>query len=155
MAPRCFDPARAAHPTRVLPVGEVVDLLELTHAPERIEAYRDAMRRGDLFPPVAVIQLLGRHVLADGHKRLSAYRSLGHPEILVEVWPPRRWLRDQAQQAARNVRKNRRILAQLFVDRREATRLMRATLGHWRRVALSLAGRAGLWRRRTASGLTV
>ena len=141
--PRGFDPAHAAHPTRVLRVEEVVDLLELTHAPEVIRGYRDRMCAGDLFPPVSVVRLLGKWLVADGHKRYVAWTGLGAKEILVEVWPLRRWLADQAGQAARNARKNGRIAARLFVDPRESFQLARTTAGHWRRVAHSLLRRAG------------
>ena len=68
------------------------------------------MRAGDLFPPVSVIRLLGRWLVADGHKRYVAWAGLGGKEIVVEVWPLRRWLADQAGQAARNARKNGRIV---------------------------------------------
>lgn len=140
--PRGFDPARAAHPTRELPVGEVVDLLERTHAAERICEYRDRMRAGDLFPPVSVVRFFGRWLVADGHKRFAAWRGLGAERIVVEVWPFRAWLADQAEQARRNARKNARILSRLFVDPRESARLAGSTAAHWRRVALSLARRA-------------
>ncbi len=149
--PRGFDSARAAHPTRVLAVEEVVDLLELTHAPEVILEYRERMRAGDLFPPVSVIRLLGRWLVADGHKRYVAWAGLGGKEIVVEVWPLRRWLADQAGQAARNARKNGRIASRLFVDPRESLVLARTTAEHWRRVALSLLRRATRRRKRPES----
>lgn len=100
------------------------------------------MRAGDLFPPVSVVRLFGRWLVADGHKRYVAWAGLGEAEILVEVWPLRRWIADQAEQAARNARKNGRIVARLFVDPRESLQLARATTGHWQRVALSLLRRA-------------
>jgi hypothetical protein len=140
--PPGFDPALAAHPTRELPVGEVVDLLELTHAAETIRAYRERMRAGDLFPPVSVVRLFGRWLVADGHRRWAAFRGLGPETVVVEVWPFRAWLADQAGQARRNARKNGRIVARLFVDPRESLRLARGTAEHWRRVARSLARRA-------------
>lgn len=139
---RGFDPALAEHPTRVLPLDEVVDLLELTHAPDVVARYRERMAAGDLFPPVSVIRLLGRWVVADGHKRYAAWAGTGEKEILVEVWPPRRWAADQVEQAKRASRRNGRIVAGLFVDPRESYLLARATTAHWRRVALSLARRA-------------
>lgn len=151
-APRGFDPGRARHPTRELPVGEVVDLLELTHAAERIRDYCERMRAGDLFPPVSVVRLFGRWLVADGHKRLAAYRGLGPARIVVEVWPASAWLADQAGQARRNAAKNGRILARLFVDPRESARLAAGTARHWRRVALSLARRL-LRRGRPAASL--
>lgn len=141
--PRGFDPARAAHPTRLLRIEEVVDLLELTHAAEVIHGYRERMRAGDLFPPVSVVRLFGRWLVADGHKRYVAWAGLGEKEIVVEVWPLGRWLADQAGQAKRNARKNGRIVARLFVDPRESLRLARTTAEHWRRVARSLLRRAG------------
>ena len=141
--PRGFDAARAAHPTRRLRLEEVVDLLELTHAPEVIRGYRERMRAGDLFPPVSVVRLFGRWLVADGHKRYVAWAGLGEEEILVEVWPLWRWLADQAGQAARNARKNGRIVGRLLVDPGESLHLARATAGHWRRVAHSLLRRAG------------
>ena len=140
--PRGFDPGLAGHPTRELPVAEVVDLLELTHAAERIRVYRERMRAGDRFPPVSVVRLFGRWLVADGHKRYAAWRGLGASSVVVEVWPLRRWLADQAGQARRNARKNGRIVARLFVDPRESARLALSTAAHWRRVALSLARRA-------------
>lgn len=148
---RGFDPARAAHPTRVLRTDEVVDLLELTHAHDVIREYRERMRAGDLFPPVSVIRLLGRWLVADGHKRYVAWAGLGEKEIVVEVWPLRRWLADQAGQAARNARKNGRIVTRLVVDPRESGRLALTTAEHWRRVALSLARRAARRGKRSES----
>lgn len=139
---RGFDPALAAHPTRVLRIEEVVDLLELTHAPEVIRGYRERMSAGDLFPPVSVVRLLGKWLVADGHKRYVAWAGLGEREIVVETWPLRRWLADQAGQAARNARKNGRIATRLFIDPRESLLLARATARHWSRVARSLLRRA-------------
>src|SRR5262245_49152445 len=100
-APRCFDVARAAYPVRVLPPHRVVDLLPVSHAPERIAEYRLAMQRGERFPPIAVVRCGGRYLIADGHKRFSAYRQLTDADIAVEVWTWRRWLRDQAGQLVR------------------------------------------------------
>jgi ParB-like chromosome segregation protein Spo0J len=120
-------------------VREVVDLLPLSHAPEVVAAYAEAMERGERFPPVSVVRLLGRFVLADGHKRLAAARSLGVAEVSVEVWPFTRLLLDQARQVRANAGKNARILRALVSDRAEARRLLAATAGHWRRVAASLA----------------
>jgi hypothetical protein len=126
----------------VLPLREVVDLLELTHAPDVVLRYRDRMAAGDLFPPVSVIRLLGSWLVADGHKRYAAWAGLGGMEIVVEVWPLRRWLADQLRQAARASRRNGRIVSRLFVDPRESYLLARATAAHWRRVAVCLARRA-------------
>ena len=137
-----FDAARATFRTRRLAVADVVDLLPISHAPERIAAYRDRMIAGDRFPPIAVIRLFGRYVIADGHKRYSAYRGLDRPDMVVEVWPYRRWLRDQLHQALGNARKNGRILAASVTDPAQAWRLLKTTLLHWRRVATSLLHRA-------------
>ncbi|HEY2930148.1 MAG TPA: hypothetical protein VGK99_00250 [Acidobacteriota bacterium] len=133
-----FDPSLAEYPTRIVSLDQVQDLLEVTHAAGRIDQYRRSMLRGDLFPPVSVIPLGGRWIIADGHKRFNAYRSFGAPAILVEVWTPRRFLLDQCIQLRNNFKKNRAIVANVFRDRREAARLLLATLGHWQRVVLSL-----------------
>lgn len=141
---RCFgfDPALARHATRELPLREVIDLIDITHAPDRVEAYRLRMEAGDLFPPVSVV-VLGRWVLvADGHKRLSAYRAFGRQTVVVEVWPFSRWLGNQWQQAVDNARKNARITRLLVADPPAARVLVAATVGHWRRVAISLLRRA-------------
>lgn len=139
-----FDPSLAAGPTRVLSLQHVVDLLRVTHAPDRVAEYRAAMIRGQRFPPIAVVRLGGRFVVADGHKRLSAYASAGRHDIVVEVWTLRRLLRDQARQVMGNARKNGAILRRSVTDPRGAWRLLLTTLRHWRRVALSLACVAGL-----------
>ena len=54
--PRGFDPALAAHPTRVLRIEEVVDLLELTHAPEVIREIERTVRAAAPFPVPARMQ---------------------------------------------------------------------------------------------------
>jgi len=137
----CFDPTLATSATRTLLVDAVVDLLHVTHAPERIATYRDAMQRGERFPPIAVVCIAGRFLIADGHKRFSAYRSLPVTEIVVEVWTLRRWLRDQGRQFAHKTRQQWRILSRSVVDRdarAQAARLFWDTVGHWKRVGLSL-----------------
>ena len=139
---RPFDAARAEFPTRVLPCADVVDLIALSHAPERITLYRDRMEQGDRFPPISVIRLFGHYLVADGHKRFAAYQQLSEPEILVEVWTLGRWLQDQWRQAVRNGRKNLRIVTTSVTSPVEAWRLLQTTLLHWRRVARSLAARA-------------
>ena len=142
---RCFDPVLATAPTRVLPLDAVVDLLEVTHAPERIAEYRRAMQRGERFPPISVVRLGGRFLVADGHKRFSAYRSLPITEIVVEVWTLRRWRRDQWRQLRTKTVQQWRLLWRSPVDRaarRQAVRLFWDTVGHWRRFAMSFARRA-------------
>ena len=153
MPDACFDAARAEHPTRVLRVAQVVDLLPVSHAPERIEQYRAAMRRGERFPPIAVVRCGQRFLIADGHKRFSAYVHLRRDDIVVEVWPLRRWLRDQGQQLARKTRQQLGLLCCSWRDphaRREAARLWWDTVGHWRRLWRS----AQVWRRRAQPAST-
>jgi hypothetical protein len=133
-----FDASRATSPTARLPLSAVHDPLTVTHAADRIAGYREQMLAGARFPPIAVIRLCGRHLVADGHKRLAAFRTLGLQEIIVEVWPWSRWLADQHRQAVANARKNRRILALCVTRPRDAARLAATTLLHWRRVVVSL-----------------
>jgi glycosyltransferase involved in cell wall biosynthesis len=134
-----FDRRLSEFRTTELPCSAVVDLLPFTHAPDRVALYSDRMRRGDRFPPISVIRVAGRYVVADGHKRFNAHRALGADRIIVEVWPLRRWLRDQREQAVRNARKNARILKMSVTDPPGAWRLLYSTLLHWRRVATALA----------------
>lgn len=136
--PAAFDSALAKFPTRTLPIARVVDLLPRSHVPERVELYRRAMHQGRLFPPVSVIRVGEKYLLADGHKRLAAYHTFAPRHVTVEVWTYSRWLCDQGGQLVRNFRKNGEILRLAFTNRREAARLLIATLGHWRRVALCL-----------------
>ena len=140
-ATESFDPTLAEGRVRCLPTSDVIDLLHVTHAPERIHEYREAMRRGDRFPPVSVIRVAGHFVVADGHKRLNAYATLGRPDIVVEVWTLRRFLRDQGRQAVANLRKNSAILSRCTSDPRAAGHLLMTTLLHWKRVAISLGTR--------------
>lgn len=139
-----FNPALASHPTRALALDHVIDLLQVTHAPDVIDAYRSRMEAGDLFPPVSVIILWRWVLLADGHKRFSAYRGLGRADIEVEVWPLKCWLLDQWRQVMNNANKNKRIAALLFTDPGTARRMMLSTFQHWRRVLVSLLKRGRL-----------
>ena len=100
-----FDPALATHPTRVVACDVLVDPLHVTNLPEVVDTYRAAMQRGDRFPPISVVRLFGIWFVADGHKRFTAYRTLGSPTILVEVWPLRRWAADHVAQARASVRR--------------------------------------------------
>jgi hypothetical protein len=138
----CFDPARALLPVRLVPVARVVDLLAVSHAPDRIAAYRAAMQAGERFPPIAVLPFAGRYWIADGHKRWSAYRALGAREVWVELWTARRWLRDQGRQVAGTGRRIGRALALLAVRPREGLALLAAAPRHWWRVVRSLVGHA-------------
>lgn len=136
-----FDAARASGPTMVVSLERVVDLLAAEpHAPERTAAYRAAMLCGEQFPPIAVVAWGARFLVADGHKRLAAYTTLGPQDIRVEVWSWGRWGRDQARQLKHNTRKNGQVLSLCLTDPRAAGTLFATTLRHWRRVARSLAG---------------
>ena len=140
----CFNPALAAFPTRRVAIDQVVDLLPVSHAAERIASYRHAMEAGDQFPPISVVRVAGRLLIADGHKRFSAYRSLPVSDIVVEVWTTRRWLRDQWEQFVRKTGQQWSLAWRSAVDQRargQARRLFWDTIGHWRRVVLSIARR--------------
>lgn len=125
-------------PTLLLPVSSVIDLLPNSSRLERIATYREAMRRGEDFPPISVVRFAGRFVVADGHKRLAALKSLGREQVLVELWSWRDWTADQRRQLRENLAKNRRILRLIFSNPKESWRLLRSTLRHWRRVALAI-----------------
>jgi hypothetical protein len=144
-----FEVVLAKYPVVRLPLSAVDDPLVVTHAAARIALYREAMGRGDRFPPISVIRVFGRHLVADGHKRLAAYSTLSTrgDEIVVEVWPLSRWLQDQVDQAAAHWRKNRRMFALSLRRPRDAARLASTTVGHWQRVAMSLARRVTRRRR--------
>jgi len=137
----CFDSSAARLPTRVVPVAEVIDLLPIPHAPEVVARYREAMLAQRRFPPVSVLPVGRWLLLADGHKRLTAYRSLSPETIVVEVWTLRRWLNDQWRQARDNASKNAAILRTGVRNPAGAARMLGTTLAHWWRVARCLAGR--------------
>ena len=141
LGPRGFDPGLARHSTRELPVDQVVDVLEQTHAAGKVREYRERMRVGDFFPPISVVRRFGRRFLADGHKRYNAWTGLGASRIVVEVWPLQTWLADWAGQVKRGMGKNGRIVAGLFVDPEKSALEVRVITGHWKRVAVSLARR--------------
>jgi hypothetical protein len=136
-----FDLTLARFPILQLPVDEVIDLLHITHAPDRIAQYRESMQRGDLFPPVSVIRLGGRYFLADGHKRFNAYRGVRGRHINVEVWTRRHWIADQWRQLVNRSRLQLSLLRHSTHDpraRTQALNLIGFTLSHWRRIATSL-----------------
>ncbi|HEY3131195.1 MAG TPA: hypothetical protein VGL91_17190 [Acidobacteriota bacterium] len=140
---RCFDPVRATSPTRMVPLGQVVDLLQVTHAPERVDEYRKAMERGQRFPPIAVVALGKQLIIADGHKRFAAYKTLPVQRILVEVWTMRRCLRDLVRQSLRQAKRGWRILLRTPRDsnaRDETLQYVRSQFAHWRRIVSSLIG---------------
>jgi hypothetical protein len=134
----CFDPVLATSRTLILPIDQIVDLLQVTHTPGRVAEYYEAMRRGDRFPPICVLRVGRRFLIADGHKRFSACRSLPGTDIVAQVWGVRRWLQDQWRQSVNNFRKNQTIVRLSIHSPRKAFRLLLTTLGHWRRVATSL-----------------
>lgn len=135
----CFDPGVASHPVRFVAPSAIVDLLHVSHAHDVIDRYAAAMRDGARFPPVSVLRIAGRLVLADGHKRLAAARRVGVPAIPVEVWNWRRFASDQWRQARNNARKNGTIVRAAFRDPSLARSLAASTLRHWGRVVVSLA----------------
>lgn len=140
----CFDPALADFPTRILSLAQVVDLLHVAHRPDEIERFREAIECGDRFPPISVVHLAGRFFVADGHKRFSAYAALPVSEIVVQVWTMRRWLQDQWRQFRHKTRQQCRLAFRSLYDQRaraEAGRLVLDTIGHWRRIVVSLTTR--------------
>jgi hypothetical protein len=125
----------------VLSIDKIIDPIHVTHASQRIEDYRHAMLAGERFPPIAVVLFCGRYLVTDGHKRLSAYRALGVSEIEVEVWTKRRWLSDQFDQLRHKTGQQLRVIVRSPFDataRKQAHRLFWDTIGHWRRIVLSL-----------------
>lgn len=138
--PPCFEWDDRSMFVVTVKTSRVIDLLWATHVPERIEEYRLQMENGSRFPPVAVIRMAGRYFLADGHKRLSAYRQLGYPEIPVEVWGLSRWLKDQASQVRRSIRRAGTLAAGSLHDaesRKRARRHVQASWTHCKRIVLS------------------
>jgi hypothetical protein len=137
---KAFDPSLAHYPTRRIPIDRVVDLLHQIHRPERVAEYRENMRNGIGFPPIAVIRLAGWYLVADGHKRLQAYLGLQPraADLMVECWPWQRWLADQRQQF---LRKRQQFATALRASPRRRSLLyglISDTLRHWWRVARSL-----------------
>lgn len=137
-----FDAMLSALPTRRVPIERVVDPLGISHAGNRVAPYREAMLRGERFPPISVISLAGRFLVADGHNRFAAYRPLADGEIVVEVWPLGHWLADQRAQLVRKVRQVCSLAIRSLYDddaRVSARRLRVDTLGHWKRILASVA----------------
>jgi hypothetical protein len=140
----CFDPALAEFPTRIVSLAQVVDLLHVTHRPDEIERFRQAIEAGDRFPPISVVHLAGRFFVADGHKRFSAYAALSVSQIVVEIWTTRRWLQDQWRQFRHKSRQQCRLAFRSLFEQRaraEARRLVLDTIRHWRRIVVSLTTR--------------
>ncbi len=138
--PTVFDVRLADHPTTTVAASSLVDPLHRTDAPEKVSAYRDAMRRGDRFPPVSVVSLFGRLWVADGHKRLSAARALGVREVPIQIWTHAQWLADQRRQARASLARWSDILASPDWSTRggRAAAEVAATVSHWSRIARSM-----------------
>lgn len=144
----CFDPTLAEFPTRTLRLVQVVDLLHVTHRADEVERFRRAILSGERFPPISVVLLAGRFFIADGHKRFSAYASLPVTDIVVQVWTIRRWLKDQWRQLRYKTRQQCSLAFRSLYDpraRAEARRLVLDTVGHWRRIVVSLTTRSTRW----------
>jgi ATP-binding cassette, subfamily B, bacterial MsbA len=144
-APQCFDAARAQFATRVVGADRVVDIFTTTHAPEVIESYRAAMAHGERFPPVSVIRIGRRFIIADGHKRYQACRALGAGQIPVELWPISKLIADQWRQFRHKTRQTARVVVRAArhpEGRKEARRLYWDTVGHWLRIVRSFTVRA-------------
>jgi ABC-type multidrug transport system fused ATPase/permease subunit len=142
--PGNFDTSCAEFATRVVPVAQVVDFFTTRHAAERIESYRNAMRKGERFPPISVIRIGRRFVIADGHKRFRACRALGATQVTVELWPLRKLLDDQYRQFRHKTHQIATVVARAMrhpEGRKEPHRLYWDTVGHWKRVGLSGAAR--------------
>jgi hypothetical protein len=139
-----FDVNQACSPTHVVPVCRVVDLLSITHVPDRVEQYRDAMLRGELFPPICVLPLFGWFLLTDGHKRFTAYKSFGENQIVAQVWTLRRSVSHLGGQTLREAREGARIVSQLGRDPQAPVQLkkfLRSRVVHYRRLGRSLWAR--------------
>jgi ParB/Sulfiredoxin domain len=131
----------AAFSTRQVKIERVVDLLQVSHAPDLIQAYADAMRAGDSFPPVSVIPFGRRYIITDGHKRFNACRALGLEEIEVEIWTLGRLFGDLGRQSVRHLRTMgtaARNLTRGPEGRRDAYNFAATTAAHWRRTVVSL-----------------
>lgn len=151
--PLGFDPSAATFPTRLVPVGRVIDLLHLPHRPDCIARYREGMQRGERFPPISVLAVGGYYLVADGHKRRQAYLGLAPDAtaLLVECWPWKRWLHDQWVQSRRQQRQLAAALRGGPGSGRALRDLLSATIAHWWRVLRSLLSLA-LPRPRDRSG---
>jgi len=137
----CFDPKLGSSPTRVVPIGRVVDLLLVTHAPERVECYRHAMLSGDRFPPISVLPLFGWFLLTDGHKRFTAYKSLQISEMPVQVWTLRQSIGHLGKQTLREASQGCRIVARLGRDPKAGAELKKflwSRVVHYQRLGRSL-----------------
>lgn len=138
----CFDLAKATRAIKVVPLDVVIDPLEVTHAPDRVDGYADAMRRGERFPPISAVPIAGRFLVTDGHKRLAAFRQLGAGEIPVQLWTPFMVVREQWRQTRDHYGRGLRILLRCPREkpaRREALIFLRSEAEHYVRLARSFA----------------
>ncbi len=141
MSNSCFDLRLASSPTRHIPVGRVVDLLVVTHAPEQVARYRHAMLSGDRFPPVSVLPLFGWFLLTDGHKRFTAYKSLQVAQIPVQIWTIPQSMAHLGRQTLKEATQGCRIAAGLGRDPEAGTQLKKflwSRAVHYRRLGRSL-----------------
>ena len=126
---------------RRVAASRVVDLLCVSDAPDTIAIYRTAMARGEAFPPVAVVPVLGRLIIADGHKRFQAAWGLAVNELPVEVWSWRRVLADLLDQARATGHRLGHVIHSLTVGRngrQEAAIFVAHEVAHLRRMVVSL-----------------
>jgi len=143
----CFDRELAEFETMTVPIGNVIDLLSETHAPDKIIEYRAAMDAGAVFPPIGVVRLGGRFIVTDGHKRLSACKQRGMSHVMVQVWT---WGKLGADLAAQSLRSTARLVSLLLrsTHDRESRRWLRKfywdTVLHWRRFFVTLPASLGL-----------
>ncbi len=136
-----FDSSPAPARTRIVPIEAVVDpFASQPHNPAQVEAYRQAMLNGAQFPPIAVVRVGSRYLVADGHKRLTAFRSFGPSEIRVETWRWRDWVRDQHRQARNQMHKHRQALRSSLTDPGALLQLWRSIMRHWLRIARAVTG---------------
>jgi hypothetical protein len=144
----CFDLSLADFPIKTVSTGRIYDLLRVSHAPHRIEEYQTAMMRGDRFPPISVISILGRFVITDGHKRFSALQKLKVSEIPVECWNAARLFKHLTVQTHRQVQEIFSLIRGII--RREpgtgmrVRRYIKSVLVHWSRIVRSPFQRSGL-----------
>lgn len=98
------------------------------------------MEQGVQFPPISVVAVLGRYVVADGHRRFSAARGLPIDEVVVEVWPFAQLAADLLAQTRATLREWRRAVVALLTrgSARELGDVLRATAAHWWRIVRSL-----------------
>lgn len=138
-----FDPSLAEHPLRTVRVDDVIDLLHVSHWPERVSEYHHAMQAGHRFPPIAIVYLGGRPFLADGHKRFQAYLRLQRTDIVVQVWPLQRWLADQYGQLRRSLSRWSIAVRGLRDPTRRQILVVAAaqSTDHWKRILRSLTKR--------------